>query len=208
MNNGRTRVISPQAASPLNHDSAAYNVAYFPRNVRLDDGSLLRLRELRPRDRERLKSFFARCTPQAIRYRFHSPIKSVSGSLLDYLANSDGSRHVALIVTRRAEHQEMILGEARYVVLNDRPAVADVAVLIADELQRRGIATLLFRELMEIACRNGVSHFNADVQADNRAMIALLRKISNSLSASVSTGVIHFEVPIQCRDVPRMLEVA
>jgi hypothetical protein len=66
----------------------------------LRDGSKVRLHELRCRDRELLKAFFAGCSPESIRYRFLSSIKSLSDGLLDYLADGDGLRHVALICTQ------------------------------------------------------------------------------------------------------------
>jgi ribosomal protein S18 acetylase RimI-like enzyme len=65
---------------------------------------------------------------------------------------------------------------------------------------RRGIATLLIRELAELACSNGVTHFSADVLADNRAMLSLLRKTGQPLSTTVNHGVIHYELPVAARE--------
>ena len=75
--------------------------------------------------------------------------------MLDYLTDCDGSRHVGLGVTQQEGNEELIIAEGRYVILAERPAMAEIALLVADQMRRRGIATLLIRELIEIACRNG-----------------------------------------------------
>src|SRR5262245_20830989 len=123
-------------------------------------------------------------------------IKSPSDSLVNYLADADGSQHVALIVTQGLADNERIVGEGRYVVSNERRDVADVALLVVDELQRQGIGAILIYKLMEIACSKGVTRFSADVLSDNQAILKLLRKMARRLSATVSRGVIHFEIPI------------
>ncbi|HJZ67560.1 MAG TPA: GNAT family N-acetyltransferase [Blastocatellia bacterium] len=200
MTNSIARAVRTRLAPALTYDDATRLLRRFPRDIRLRDGSKLRMRQLCFDDREPLAAFFARCSPEAIRYRFLSPMTSISDSLLDYLADIDGSRHVALILTQREADEEMIVAEGRYVVFDERPAVADIAFLVADEMRRRGIATLLIDELISIACGNGVTHFSVDVLADNRAMLSLLRKTGLARSGTISSGVIHFETPILCSE--------
>ena len=182
----------------LKYNGFLYPFARLPLDIRLRDGWELRLRELRFEDRELLKAFFDRCSPESIRYRFLSPIKSLSDALLDFLADSDGLRHVALILTRRVGDHEMIVAEGRCVVHEEQPVCADVALLAADDWRRRGIATLLIHELIEIGCRNGVSTFTADMLWDNKEMTSLLWKTFHSMNANFSSGVMHFEIPLTC----------
>ena len=170
------------------------------KQIRLRDSSTLCLRKLHRGNREKLQAFFSGCSPEAIRYRFMSSIRVLSDSLLDYLADVDGSRHVALIVTQQDGENERIVAEGRYVALKEQPDAADIALLVADDMQRRGIATVLLRELTQIARSHGVIHFRADVLADNRAMISLLRKIYRPVSTTVSFGVIHYELSIPSRE--------
>ena len=170
------------------------------KEIRLRDSSKLRLRDLHRGNREKLKAFFSACSPEAIRSRFMSSIKVLSDSLLDYLANPDGSRHVALILAQQEGEDERIVAEGRYVVLKEQPDVANIAVLVVDDMHRRGIATLLIHELTEIALSNGVTRFSADVLADNRAMISLLRKTYRPVSTTINYGVIHYELSIAGRE--------
>ena len=196
------------SASGMNYNDDPREVVLTQREIRLRDGLKLQLRHLRRGDRERLKAFFAHCSPEAIRFRFMSSIKRPSDSLLNYLADADGSRHVALIVTQGISEDERIVGEGRYVLFHERPHAADIALLVVDELRRRGIATLLIHQLMAIACRKGVTFFSADVLDDNRAMLSLLRKIGLPLSATVSSGVNHLEIPFSCIESNRASEAA
>jgi len=172
------------------------DVMPFAQEIRFRDGSMLRLRELRIADRERLRAFFASCSEEALRYRFMSSIRAPSDSLLNYLSNVDGCRHVALIVTRGCGDAETIVAEGRYAMFPEENDNADLAFLVLDEIRRRGIATLLFQRLGEIARRNGINCFSADVLADNRAMLSLITKMSQPRSRIISGGVIHFEIPL------------
>jgi RimJ/RimL family protein N-acetyltransferase len=174
----------------------------------LPDGLKLRLRELRPDDRARLQRFLARCSAESIRTRFFRPINEFPDALLDQLLTVEGQRRLALIVTRGEGDNEEIVAEGRAVVSQKRPQIADVAFLVQDELQRRGIATRLLRELTTLACRRGLTHFSADVLADNRAMLALIRKTGRRLASTISYGVIHFEIPLTCGDAAALPRVA
>jgi RimJ/RimL family protein N-acetyltransferase len=180
----------------------------LPRNISLVDGLSLQLRELRNDDRRRLEIFFSLCSAGAIYYRFLSPFHSFSDGLLNHLTSVDGSRHTALVLIQEEGDEEMIVAEGRYVAFEERPSVADIAFLVIDNLQRRGIATLLIRELKKIACSNGISHFSADILADNRPMLSLLRKVGNHRPGTVTSGVIHYEIPISCSNLHTLSDAA
>lgn len=169
----------------------------LPRDIRLRDGCTLRLRELRPRDRDLLKAFFYRCSPESIRRRFFGSIKLLSDGRLNYLSDGDGVRHAALIITERQGDDETIVGEGRYVCFKDRPSAADLALLVEDRMRNRGIATMLIQELIEIGRANGVTDFSGDVLSDNREMLSLIRKMFRNLTSKISSGVIHFEIPLK-----------
>jgi acetyltransferase len=179
----------------------------LPRDVRLRDGWKLRLRELRPEDRNLLRAFFESCSPESIRRRFLSSIRWFSEGLLDYLVNGDGHQHVALILTQGEGDNEKIVAEGRYVVQKDRPACADAAFLVADEMQRHGIATMLIHELTQIGCCNGVTHVSVEVLYDNWEMVSLIRKMFHSRSSKIRNGLISLEIPIGCRET-QLTEIA
>ena len=209
MNEPQTSTKRSRTTSPLPYSwMARQQQPEVPRVIRLRDGSELWLRQLRATDRERLQAFFDSCSPEARRYRFLSPIKSITDGLLDSLVNVDGRQHVALILTRRLGDKELIVAEGRFVVCDEQPAAADLSFLIADDMRRRGLATLLLDELMAIASCHGLRHFRADVLADNWPMLSLLRKTGLSGPSRVSQGVIHLEIPVRGRETLAWPDVA
>ena len=99
---------------------------------------------------------------------------------------------------------------------NDSGQPASMLILFAPGAPREAY----FAELAEIAASGrqlndeewielkGVTRFSADVLADNRAMLSLLRKSAHPQSATVSSGVIHFEIPVVSFEKDRWAEAA
>ncbi len=173
----------------------------FARDVILRNGAVLRLRELQESDRNGLLGLFSRCSPGSIRYRFLRLITELPDSLLDQLVMVDGTRHVALVVVQGDEQEEQIVGVGRYYALDKQPQVAEVSFLVEDQMQRRGIGTILLDCLAEIARKHEINRFAADVLADNRTMLSVFRKAGYAVSSNVSYGVTHLEFPIAANEV-------
>ena len=85
----------------------------------------------------------------------------------DY-AQADGDAHVALL----ARLGGRVVAVAGYHRLNE-PTAAEVAFAVADEMQRRGLATRMLEQLAEVAAERGVRRFDAEVIADNRRMLGV-----------------------------------
>ncbi len=182
--------------SAPDHPGASQSPAEFLRDITLRNGTALRLRALRESDRSKLVALFNRCSPESIRFRFLRLIKSLPDSLLDQLVSVDGSKHVAIVVVKPEATTERIVAVGRYSALDERPEVAEVAFLVEDHMQRRGIGTILLDTLAEVARLHGITRFAADVLADNRTMLSVFRKAGYALSSSVSYGVTHLEFSI------------
>jgi acetyl coenzyme A synthetase (ADP forming)-like protein len=178
-------------------------LADFSKDLLLRDGAILKLRALKQSDREGLKSLFNRCSTESIRYRFLSSIKSLPDELLDRLLNVDGAKQVALVVVHGEGANEQILAVGRYNVDKDRPHVAEVAFLVEDAMQKRGIGTLLLDSLAEIALHHEITHFSADVLLDNLTMLSVFRKAGYALASSASYGVAHLEFSISPNEIVR-----
>ena len=75
--------------------------------------------------------------------RFLTPKSSFSRAELRYLTEVDGRDHVALVVEYPAEPVRRLIAVARFIRLHDDPEAADVAIVVADDWQRRGLGSLL-----------------------------------------------------------------
>lgn len=134
------------------------------------------VRALRPHDRERQTAFIESLSERSRYFRLFSPLKALPPYLLDQLMEVDYERRMALAATIECNSAEEFVGIAHY-ARTDRSGAADVAVVVADEWQRRGIASLLLNELMSIARRHGIRRFTGIMLPDNDPMIGLARSL-------------------------------
>jgi RimJ/RimL family protein N-acetyltransferase len=145
--------------------------------LELKDGTRVHLRPIRPEDEERLHETFARMSERSVYFRFFSPLKQLPEELARRLARVDYEDRLAICaVTHRPDGKEHIMGVARY----DRAPgtdVAEVAVAVVDEAQRKGLGSGLLRELARIARGHGIRQLSAIVLPENTAMIGLVRHL-------------------------------
>jgi len=125
------------------------------------DGQRVWLRLLQRGDAELITRFFWRLSSETIYRRFFSPIRLPNETLLEKLVDVDHCDREALI----ALDDQGIVGVARY---GTAPGGShDVAVVVADDWQGRGLGALLIRRLAHIARLRGISSFHATMLGDN-----------------------------------------
>jgi len=133
------------------------------------------IRPIQSDDRELLARMFERLSADSRRARFRGRDDVLSEEDLDYLTDVDQYRHDALVAIDSATHDAV--GVARYVRLPGRRELAEVAVEVIDDWQRRGVATALLVELTERARAAGVSEYTAIVSPDNEVMVDVLGRL-------------------------------
>jgi acetate---CoA ligase (ADP-forming) len=139
------------------------------RDVILSDGSTLRLRAPTPADYEDVKVFYDRLSPESVHMRFHGMVRTDVPAR--YLVEAGGVDRVALI----CRHGDRVVAAASYDRLLE-PGVAEVAFAVADDFRRRWTATRLLEQLAALAAEQGIRRFDAEVLADNRAALSVLKK--------------------------------
>lgn len=139
----------------------------------LPDGTLIRIEPLRRGDRETVTGLFARLGSESRLRRFLSPKSSLSDREITFLADVGRTERAAMRAVDARDGS--VLGIARYVEHNERPGVADTAVAVADEVQRRGIGTALMLRLIACARSNGFHQLTATTLWENRPARALMR---------------------------------
>ena len=139
------------------------------RDVILGDGSTLRLRAPAPEDYEDIKAFYDRLSPESLYMRFHGMVGTDVPAR--YLVEAGGVDRVALI----CRHGGRVVAAASYDRLFE-PGVAEVAFAVADDFRRRWTATRLLEQLAAVAAEQGIRRFVAEVLADNRAALGVLKE--------------------------------
>lgn len=168
---------------------------WLPHSIaqRLRGGDRIAIRAVRPDDRERLMHAFHALDRKSIYQRFFFLKRELSDEELRQITESDGARVAALVATIGSGDQEVIVGLGQYA---RRGSAAQIAFAVEEDFQGRGIATRLLRRLVRIARDHGVSHFEADVLAENRPMLAVLRHSGLPVEESEADGVVHLTIPL------------
>jgi acetyl coenzyme A synthetase (ADP forming)-like protein len=160
------------------------------RDVILRDGTTLRLRPPLADDAEPLVEFLNGLSEQSLYYRFHG-FPSVSEKLVTPFLEPDWHERGHLI----GEMGGQVIALASYVRLRD-PTAAEVAFLVADEFQRRGIGTRLLEQLAERAGAVGIERFVAEVLADNRQMLNVFKAVGFESTRRLESGTVEVEFRI------------
>jgi RimJ/RimL family protein N-acetyltransferase len=154
-------------------------------------GIPLAVRPIAPADRQHLSAAFERLSDASRTRRFLGPKPRLSAAELTYLTDVDHRTHEALVAVEPADGR--IVGVARYAPELSEPGTADLAVVVADEWQRQGIATMLTRLLVRRAEANAVRRLTATTFADNRPARAVLRGLGFR-AVGIGPGVLELEL--------------
>jgi GNAT superfamily N-acetyltransferase len=162
--------------------------------VELDDGSVVAIRPVEPADAYALLRMFDRLSPESIYHRFFSPMPRPRRAALLHLAGLDHELHEALVATIGRE----IVAVARY---DARPEETDaeVAVIVDDEWQDRGLGTRLLHRLARVGARCGLVAFRATVLGENRRALPFLRRLSPDAEVLFRDGEYQVYAPFRRR---------
>jgi GNAT superfamily N-acetyltransferase len=161
---------------------------------RLRDGTRVRLRPVRPDDKERLAKGLERLSSRSRYLRFMGAVATLSEKTLRYLTEIDQANHLAWIALDPSSPGEPALGVARCVRVGEEPSVAEVAVAVADELQNRGLGSLLLELLAGSAREHGITTFRADVLRENLTVVHALQELG--AAGKLEDGLLHVDMPV------------
>jgi acetyltransferase len=147
------------------------------------EGTRVTIRTMRPTDREIEDQFVRRLTPTSKYYRFHAALRELTASMLDHFTNVNFPDEMALIATIREADAEREIGVARYVRAPGSDT-AEIAVVVSDEWQGKGIGCKMLRDLRDIAHQAGIRHLEARVLPDNRRMLQLATNLGFRIKPS------------------------
>ncbi|MFN3535638.1 MAG: GNAT family N-acetyltransferase, partial [Desulfatiglandales bacterium] len=126
------------------------------------DGLVVRFRAIRPSDVEQMRRLFYRFSDEAVYYRYFSPIKTMPHAKMQEYVNVDYKNTLSIVGLVGEPGAGTIIAEARYIRSPDE-RWAEVAFIVDEAYQGKGIATYMLMLLMEVAKENGIKGFRADV---------------------------------------------
>lgn len=158
------------------------------REITLPDGARLRLRPIRSEDEGRLSAFYDRLSRHTAYQRFFAVMKRLPPDWARFLANVDYERRLALLAEHGPPEAPELVGVARYEPTG-RPDTAEIAFVIQDGWQGRGLGTIMLEALLAAADARGIRRFRAYVLAGNMRMIDLLVRFTDVQERVTQSGV-------------------
>jgi GNAT superfamily N-acetyltransferase len=154
--------------------------------VVLRDGSEVAIVPMATTDSARLMRFHHTLSEETIYRRFFFFHPELSEKETNHFTHVDHHDREALVAVADDE----IVAVARFDRL-DEPSEAEVAFVVADSWQGRGIGSLLFARLAQLARESGVTRFVADTLPHNKPMLGVFRHAQLPIVERASAGVVH-----------------
>ena len=182
---------------PTTHEPRGRYPREIEREIQARTGESIVLRALKPSDEQNLQDFFYRVSDQTLRRRFMQVLKRLPRNSLEDLIDIDYENELALVL-EYAEHgrEPATIAVAQY--FRDKASnFAEVAFMVDDRWQRKGLGTELFLALAEVGRRHDIRGFTAEVLLENRAMLHLFQSTGLEVSSTLDGGTYHLRMPFR-----------
>ncbi|RGC70153.1 Acetyltransferase Pat [Micromonospora sp. MW-13] len=163
-----------------------------PVDVLLSDGTTVGLRPIRPDDAPGIVAMHARFSERTRYLRYFSPYPRIPERDLRRFVHVDHRDREAFVVLAG----ERIVAVGRYERLGPQGPEAEVAFVVEDAYQGRGIGSVLLEHLADAARRAGIVHFVAEVLPANGAMLRVFADFGYQVQRQFADGVVHLSFPI------------
>jgi acyl-CoA synthetase (NDP forming)/RimJ/RimL family protein N-acetyltransferase len=177
---------------------------HWEADVVLADGGTAHLRPIRADDAGLLREFYARLSPESIYYRFFSPRPRLTDGEIEHFTTVDYDDRVALIVTIGGA----MVAVVRYDRVRPRSETAEVAFLVEDAHQGRGLASVLLEHIAAAARERGITRFVADVLPENRRMSKVFRDAGYKAEQRFEDGVLMLTLDLEPTETSREVMAA
>ncbi|HEY1322982.1 MAG TPA: GNAT family N-acetyltransferase [Streptosporangiaceae bacterium] len=157
----------------------------------LADGTTLTIRPAAREDYEPVRRLHEAMSPDNLYFRFFTASRMSAEYEARRVCAEGKPGLVALLGLVGGE----LAGVASYELTADG-AAAEVALAVADDKHRRGIATLLLEHLVSLARARGVKAFVAEVLPDNYAVLHVLRDSGLAMRRKLGSGVVELSMPV------------
>lgn len=174
-------IIQPQPA-----DLPALNICPldYRRTEVLTDGTTVEIRPICSADKKELLAFHQRLSPDSLFLRYHYSKGQLTDGDLKNFCDIDYFNDLGLVAEVERNGNKEIIGVGRY----DRLPVnhtAEIAFVVQDSDQNKGVGTLLLKHLAVLAWERGIQNFFGEILRQNGRMISILRKSDPKMQQDV-----------------------
>jgi acetyltransferase len=162
----------------------------------LADGTDIAIRPIRPEDAELVQRFVHDLSEESKYFRFMNSMQELTETMLVRFTQIDYSREMALIAVAEEQGREVELGVARYAT-NPDGDTCEFALVIADNMQGKGLGQKLMVALMEAARDMGLSVIEGEVLSNNHKMLKLMSRLGFASKVSAEDqGIMKVSKPL------------
>ena len=158
------------------------------------DGTPVEIRALRPQDEADMLAALAQTSAQSLQRRFFVMKRHFSDKERNFFMEVDFKNHVALVGLAEAAARNVIVAGGRYIVFE--PRRAEMAFVVIDTWQGRGIGSMLMRHLIKIARDAGLTELTAEVLPENTAMLKVFGKFGFRPAPRRDPQIIHLSLKL------------
>jgi len=153
----------------------------------LPSGSRVLIRPIAADDKDKLTRGLRQLSEESIRKRSLASKPRFTSAELRYLTEVDGVKHIALVGVLEDDPDQLV-AVARCVRLPDRPATAEMAIVVGDPWQSQGLGRALATALADAARAAGIRRFAATMLGDNEPARRLMRTFARRLEEGYVSG--------------------
>lgn len=158
------------------------------KRVTLKDGSELLLRPIKPTDERLEQELLYSLSDQSIYLRFFSLMSAFPHERVQYYTTVDYDEHMAIVVIAESNGEEQMIGVGRYIKEKDSD-LAELALLVRDDWQGKGVGTLMHDYLEQIARPHNISGFKGEVLEQNKRALHLFTRLGRKAKTEYDQGV-------------------
>ena len=160
----------------------------YVKNVSLTDGTDVILRPIKPEDEPMWLELLGSCSKESIYFRFRSNYFFDSHEVAIQFCYIDYSREMAIVAEITENNNRKLIGVGRLIADTDHET-AEYAILITDAWQNKNLGNILTQYCLGISKELGLKRIIAETTADNKSMIAILKKLNFSIHFNTNSTV-------------------
>lgn len=158
-----------------------------------ESGMHIKIRPVKPEDAPLFTDLFEVLSPTSIYHRFFGVLRLLQPSMLSRFTQIDYDREIALVAIDEDSEIERMLGVAR-IIGDPDGKTGEIAVLVGDAWQGKGIGASLMRKCLLIAEKRGFKHIHGIVLKENHTMLTLAKNLGFTIHKGKDSG--EFEISI------------
>jgi len=170
--------------------------AHFETTIKLRDGTDVFVRPLKPdADKDKLYEMYSTLSKETNYYRFLN-YKPVTRWIVERWADVNYEDKMALLAVVEEDGEERIIADSRFYV-DKTTGEAEIAIVVHDDYQNRGLGTKLLAYTIEVARKMGVKRLYAFLSPTNRRIIRVVKKLGFTVKWVSEIGEYRADLPLQ-----------